>query len=167
MFLTRFRTYKIALPPQTKTQEGRGPQTDRHLPQSPFTGQFFLDSNIWCSFLSVLSFYGLTAHFFCVIVYILIAYVLRQGFCARHSIHTDRQTNPLFTRYFNGEGKFEYKGCDSTEQRGLVLEDRGRGACFVFSGKLKRLTVPMASAEMLIYKLVSVVVAVIKHLYFT
>ncbi len=30
--LTKFRTYKIVLPPQTKTQEGRGPQTDKHLP---------------------------------------------------------------------------------------------------------------------------------------
>ncbi len=28
VYLTRFRTYKIVLPPQTRTQEGRGPQTD-------------------------------------------------------------------------------------------------------------------------------------------
>jgi hypothetical protein len=29
VYLTSFRTYKIARPPQTtKTQEGRGPQTD-------------------------------------------------------------------------------------------------------------------------------------------
>ncbi len=38
VYLTRFRTYKIALPTQTKTQEGREPQTDKHLPPSPFTG---------------------------------------------------------------------------------------------------------------------------------
>jgi hypothetical protein len=38
---TRFRTYKIALPPQTKTLEGRGPQTDKHLPRSPLKGQYF------------------------------------------------------------------------------------------------------------------------------
>jgi hypothetical protein len=41
LFLKRFRTYKIALPPQTKTYEGRGPQTDKHLPKSPFSGKFF------------------------------------------------------------------------------------------------------------------------------
>ncbi len=30
VYLTRFQTYKIALPPQTKTnKEGRGPQTDK------------------------------------------------------------------------------------------------------------------------------------------
>ncbi len=39
MYLTRFRTYKIALPPQTKTYGGRGPQTDKHVPPRPFTGQ--------------------------------------------------------------------------------------------------------------------------------
>ncbi len=35
--------YKIALPPQTKTkktEQGRGPQTEKHLPPSTFTGQF-------------------------------------------------------------------------------------------------------------------------------
>ncbi len=36
--LTRFRIYKIALPPQTKTLEVSGPQTDKHMPPSPFTG---------------------------------------------------------------------------------------------------------------------------------
>jgi hypothetical protein len=41
-FLTRFRTCKIATPPQTKTYEGRGPQTDKHLPRRLFTAQFFL-----------------------------------------------------------------------------------------------------------------------------
>jgi hypothetical protein len=35
--LTRFRIYKIVRPPQTKTKEGKGPQTDKHQPQSPFT----------------------------------------------------------------------------------------------------------------------------------
>ncbi len=33
--------YKLARPPLTITQEGRGPQIDKHLPQSPSTGQFF------------------------------------------------------------------------------------------------------------------------------
>ncbi len=40
LYLTRFRIYKVARPPQTKTQEGRGPQTDKHLPRNPSTGQF-------------------------------------------------------------------------------------------------------------------------------
>ncbi len=40
LYLTNFRTYKIATPPQTKTWEGRGPPTDK-LPQSPFSGKFF------------------------------------------------------------------------------------------------------------------------------
>ncbi len=31
LYLTRFIIYKIARPPQTKTQEGRGPLTDKHL----------------------------------------------------------------------------------------------------------------------------------------
>ncbi len=53
LFLTRFRTYKIALPPQTKTSEGRGPQTDEHLPQLQVN---FLHSDIWHCFLSVQSF---------------------------------------------------------------------------------------------------------------
>jgi len=35
LYLTRFRTYKIANPPQDKK---RGPQTDNQLPQSPFAG---------------------------------------------------------------------------------------------------------------------------------
>ncbi len=41
LYLTRLKTYKIARPPQTKTWERRGPQTDKHLPQSPFIGKFF------------------------------------------------------------------------------------------------------------------------------
>ncbi len=45
MYLTRFRTQKIALPPQTKTLEGRRPQTDKHLP-STFTGKFFRKADI-------------------------------------------------------------------------------------------------------------------------
>jgi hypothetical protein len=40
LFLNRFRTYKIVFPSQTKTYEGRRPQTDKHLPQSPFKCQF-------------------------------------------------------------------------------------------------------------------------------
>ncbi len=31
---------KISLPPQTKNQEGRGPQTDKHLSPGPIIGQF-------------------------------------------------------------------------------------------------------------------------------
>ncbi len=46
LYLTRFRTYTIARPPQTKTYEGRGPHTNKHLPQCPFTGQFLLDDDI-------------------------------------------------------------------------------------------------------------------------
>jgi hypothetical protein len=30
LYLTSFRTYKIARPPQTKTSEGRGPQTEKN-----------------------------------------------------------------------------------------------------------------------------------------
>ncbi len=41
LYLTRCSTCKIARPPQIKTQEGRGPQTNKHLPQSLFTGQTF------------------------------------------------------------------------------------------------------------------------------
>jgi hypothetical protein len=41
LYLARFRTYKIARPPQTKILEGRGAQTDKHQPQSPVTGKFF------------------------------------------------------------------------------------------------------------------------------
>ncbi len=42
LFLTRFRNYKIALPPQTKTYKGRLPQIDKHQRQSPFTRLFFI-----------------------------------------------------------------------------------------------------------------------------
>jgi hypothetical protein len=45
MYLTRFQTYKIALPPQTETLEGRGPQTDKQLPPSTFTCQFLTKVN--------------------------------------------------------------------------------------------------------------------------
>ncbi len=41
IYLTRLRTYESALPPETKPRRGRGPQTDKHLPQSPFTNIFF------------------------------------------------------------------------------------------------------------------------------
>jgi hypothetical protein len=45
--LTRFRTYNIARPPpQKKNQEGRGPQTCKHLQQSTFTGKIYLDDDI-------------------------------------------------------------------------------------------------------------------------
>jgi hypothetical protein len=46
MYLTRFWTYKIAVQPQRKTWEGRGPQTDKHLQQSSFLGQFLRKANI-------------------------------------------------------------------------------------------------------------------------
>jgi hypothetical protein len=49
LYLTRFRTYKIARPHQTKTRKGEGPPTYKNLPQSPFKGQFFLDDDLfWC-----------------------------------------------------------------------------------------------------------------------
>ncbi len=47
-FLTRFRTYKIKIP-TNKNLGGEGPQTDKHLPQSPFTCKFgiaFYQSNL-------------------------------------------------------------------------------------------------------------------------
>ncbi len=40
LYLTRFRTYKIDRPPQTKPRRGERPQTDKYMPQSPFTGKF-------------------------------------------------------------------------------------------------------------------------------
>ncbi len=40
VYLTRFRSYKIALPTQTK--EERGPPADKHLPPNPLTGQLGL-----------------------------------------------------------------------------------------------------------------------------
>jgi hypothetical protein len=43
---TRFPTYKIALPPQTKTLKGRGPQTDKHLPPNPFTDKFLRKNDL-------------------------------------------------------------------------------------------------------------------------
>ncbi len=41
LVLTRFRTYKIALPPPNNNLGGERPQKNKHLPQSPFTGQSF------------------------------------------------------------------------------------------------------------------------------
>ncbi len=46
-YLARFWTYKIALPPQTKTWEGKGPQTDKHLPPITYTGQFLRKAAVW------------------------------------------------------------------------------------------------------------------------
>jgi hypothetical protein len=49
LFLTRFRIYKIAALPQTKNlggEGGGGNQTDKHLPQSPFPGQFLRKADI-------------------------------------------------------------------------------------------------------------------------
>ncbi len=45
LYLTRFQTYKIALPPQTKPMRGGGLR-QINTPPSPFTGQF-LRSIIW------------------------------------------------------------------------------------------------------------------------
>jgi hypothetical protein len=39
-------------------RRGGGLRHIKHLPQSPFTGKFFLDKDIWHLFLSVYSFYG-------------------------------------------------------------------------------------------------------------
>jgi hypothetical protein len=53
LYLTRFRTYRIARPPnETKTLEGRGPQTDKHAAKSLYRS-FSLVSDIWRCFLSV------------------------------------------------------------------------------------------------------------------
>jgi hypothetical protein len=51
-FLTRFRNYKIALPPQTKPRRIGGSRTDKLLPQSPFTGQFFYITTFGMAFQS-------------------------------------------------------------------------------------------------------------------
>ncbi len=48
VYFTRFRTYKIALPLQTKTEQGRGPQTGKHLPPNPFPGLFLRQDNLKC-----------------------------------------------------------------------------------------------------------------------
>jgi hypothetical protein len=45
LYLTRFRTYKIAIPPQTKTQERRGPQQINTCRKVPFQDNL-LDDNI-------------------------------------------------------------------------------------------------------------------------
>jgi hypothetical protein len=42
VYLTRLRTHKISLPPPPP----RGPQTDKHLPPGPFTGEFFRKADI-------------------------------------------------------------------------------------------------------------------------
>ncbi len=38
--LSGFRTHKIADHPKQKPRRERGPEADKHLPQSPFTGKF-------------------------------------------------------------------------------------------------------------------------------
>jgi hypothetical protein len=45
--VSRFGTYKIALPPKTETKEGRGLQINKHLPPSTFTGQFLRKADIY------------------------------------------------------------------------------------------------------------------------
>jgi hypothetical protein len=47
VYLTRFQTYKIVLPPQTKLKSGGGLQTDKYLPPNPFTGQFLRKDDLW------------------------------------------------------------------------------------------------------------------------
>jgi hypothetical protein len=49
LYLTRFRTYKIASPSQTRP----GLIQNKHLPQNPFPGNIFLDDDILDCFLSV------------------------------------------------------------------------------------------------------------------
>jgi hypothetical protein len=49
MYLTRFRTYKMARL-KTKAKEGRGPQTKKYLSQSPFPGHFFLMTTFCIAF---------------------------------------------------------------------------------------------------------------------
>jgi hypothetical protein len=53
----RLKTYKIARPSQTITFEGRGPQTDKHLPQSTFTGKFFYITTFCIAFSLFFLFY--------------------------------------------------------------------------------------------------------------
>jgi hypothetical protein len=43
---TRLRIYKIARPPQTKTYEGRLPQTDKKTAAKSLYWSFFLDDDI-------------------------------------------------------------------------------------------------------------------------
>jgi hypothetical protein len=43
LFLTRFRTCKIARPPKTKIEEGRVPQTDKHCRKVPLQVNFLDD----------------------------------------------------------------------------------------------------------------------------
>jgi hypothetical protein len=45
LYLTRLRTYKISLPPQTNLR-GEGGLIQKNLPQSPFTGQFFIKRHL-------------------------------------------------------------------------------------------------------------------------
>ncbi len=42
-------TYTIACPPQDKNLEGKGPPTDKHLPQSPFV-DYFSDEELSIAF---------------------------------------------------------------------------------------------------------------------
>ncbi len=41
LYVTRFRTYKIAYPPQDKNLEEERPQADNQLPQSPVAVYFY------------------------------------------------------------------------------------------------------------------------------
>ncbi len=50
LFLTGFRNYKIALPSQNKNLGVAGSQTDKHLPQSPFTGEFLKITTLGIAF---------------------------------------------------------------------------------------------------------------------
>ncbi len=40
LYVSRFRTYKIACQPQNKILEGGGPPAYNQLPESPFTGNY-------------------------------------------------------------------------------------------------------------------------------
>jgi hypothetical protein len=50
LYLTRFRTYKIARLPQTKTVEGKGPQTDIHRSKVPIQVNFILMTTFCIAF---------------------------------------------------------------------------------------------------------------------
>jgi hypothetical protein len=56
LYLTRFKTYKNYQNTPNKNLRGRGPQTDKHLPQSPFTGKLYLITTFGNAFYQ--SFYG-------------------------------------------------------------------------------------------------------------
>ncbi len=59
LFLTKFRTYKIARPPQTRTPRTGGGLGQIKTCRKVSLQVNFLDNDIWHCFLSVYSFYGI------------------------------------------------------------------------------------------------------------